>query len=360
MKKKSRIFIITECPYVGIFQAIIVLASELKKLGFELNFIFPEKSRNRYGEQQIEHEKILLKYGNIIHIPLRRKFRYMLFDIFALKRFFKDSKPDIVISYTEYAGKICRFLYNRKLIKNYYHAPQCIGIKRKETFGQFIEFIFEKVLSHNTDYYLACGPSECYLLNKKYNIPSEKIVLCPNFKDIDIPLSNNKKIYEFIYVGRMVRDKGVYQLLDTFKILNLLDKIIMIGDGRELVELRKKYPTVNFLGRLPPEEVLSYLLLSKFFISNSIIEGLPFSLIEAMHMGVVPIVSNVEGHMDLIINNSNGFLYNNQLDFINSIFKAQLIDDKEYNRISFLAKTTIENLIRISKNSIKNNFQKYE
>ena len=134
----------------------------------------------------------------------------------------------------------------------------------------------------------------------------------------------------------------------------------MIGDGRKLVELRKKYPTVNFLGRLSPEEVLSYLSVSKFFISNSVIEGLPFSLIEAMQMGVVPIVSNIEGHMDLIINNSNGFLYNNQLDFINSIFKVQLLDKKEYERISFLAKKTIENLTRIAKESIKTNFQKYE
>ncbi len=360
MKKKNKIFIITECPYVGIFQAILVLSPELKNLGFELNFIFPEKSRNRYGEQQIEHEQILIKYGKIIHLPLRRKLHYILSDVFYLGRFFKNNKPDIVISFTEYSGKICRFLYNRKLIKNYYHAPQCIGIKRKKRFHQLIEFLFEKLLYKNTDYYLACGPSECYLLNKKYKVPPEKIILCPNFKVIEVASFEKKKKYEFIYVGRMVRDKGVYQLLDIFKILNMLDKIIMIGDGRELTKLRKKYPTVNFLGRISPEEVMSYLLVSKFFVSNSVIEGLPFSLIEAMQAGVIPIVSNVEGHMDLIFNNNNGFLYNNQLEFINCIFKVQLLDDKEQDRISFLAKNTITNLTRIAKESIKTNFQKYE
>lgn len=359
MKRKSKIFIVTECPYVGILQAIIALSKELKVLGFDLNFILPLKQRNRYGELQSENEKVLMLYGEVIHLPLRRKYYYILFDIIVFSKFFKNTKPDIVISYTEYAGKICRFLYNKQIIKNYYHAPQCIDVRRKNLFYKFIENLFEKLLSHNVDYYLACGPSECYLLNKEYNIPSEKIILCPNFKDPNVILFN-KKQYEFIYVGRMVKEKGIYQLLDTFKILNSLDKIIMIGDGKEFTKIKQKYPEVVFTGRLSPQKVLEYLSLSNFFISNSIIEGLPFSLIEAMQMGVVPIVSNVEGHKDLIINGSNGFLFNNQLDLINYIFKVQLLDKSEYDRISLLAIKTAENLAKAAKESININFKKYE
>ena len=244
-------------------------------------------------------------------------------------------------------------------MKNYYHAPQCVGVKRKKGFYKFIEIFFEKLLSQKVDYYLACGPSECLILNQKYNVPIEKIVLCPNFKNINRDLST-KKIYEFVYIGRMVKEKGIYKILDIFKILNILDKIVMIGDGKELVKIRKKYPEVNFTGRISSKEVLGYLAVSRFYVSNSIIEGLPFALIEAMQMGVVPIISNVEGHKDLVINNYNGFIYDNQLDLINYVFKTQLLNNKEYDRLSMSASVTAENLAKIAKEDIKINFKKYE
>jgi len=75
----------------------------------------------------------------------------------------------------------------------------------------------------------------------------------------------------------------------------------------DLEVLKRQYPNAKFTGRIAPEEVLAFLSASKFFISNSVIEGLPYALIEAMTYGVVPIVSNVEGHKDLVIDGKNGF-----------------------------------------------------
>jgi len=44
-------------------------------------------------------------------------------------------------------------------------------------------------------------------------------------------------------------------------------------------------------------------------VSSSRIEGLPFNVMEAMHMGLPAVVSAVKGHLDLIRSGENGFLY---------------------------------------------------
>lgn len=71
--KKNKIYIVTECPYVGVFRAIVELSKELKHLSFNISYILPKQARNRYGEKQSEHEEILKQYGRIFHQPLRRK-----------------------------------------------------------------------------------------------------------------------------------------------------------------------------------------------------------------------------------------------------------------------------------------------
>lgn len=359
MMKKNKIYIITECPYVGVFRAIIELSSELKEIGFKITYILPDNARNRYGENQKEHEKIFLKYGKIIYQPLRRKFRYMFSDAVSLKKIIKVNKPDIVVSYTEYAGKICRILYRGGYIKKLFHVPSCVGVKRKKFLSRFVEYIFEKILSKNASFYLACGSSEAYILKDKYKIPIEKIIFLPNLRTFKV-IKSKKFKYDFIYVGRMVKDKGVFELLESFKLLGILEKVLFVGDGKELDKLKFIYPEVKFTGRVSPEEVFNFLSLSKFFVSNSIIEGLPYSLIEAMALGAVPLVSDVEGHKDLIINGRNGFLYNKQIDLVNTIFKAQLIGARDYNEMKESAQKTIINLSKLAKENIKNNFKIYD
>ncbi len=111
MLKKSRIYLITECPYAGILVAMKELSAILVQMGFEVHFLFPEKIRNRYGETQAENEDILKEYGTITHVPLRRSYRFLFQDICFFINFFRDKQSDILISYTSYAGKISRFLY---------------------------------------------------------------------------------------------------------------------------------------------------------------------------------------------------------------------------------------------------------
>jgi len=341
--KKNKIYIITECPYVGVFVAIIELSRILKDLWFEITFLLPIQERNRYWEKQLENEYILNNYWSIVRIPLRRSYKYLISDIYYLKNFLMWNSTDIFISYTNYAWKISRLLYMFWIITNLYHVPSCIQNKRFVWFSKYFEWFIERVLANQTKYYLSCWPSESYILLNKMKVWSDKILLFPNFRSVDF--HHKKKIeYDYIYVGRMTRDKWVERILETFSLNWILNKIVFIWGGWELKKWKIKYPNANFLWRLTNSDVLSYLSRSKFFISASVMEWMPYTLIESMWTGIVPIVSNVEWHKDLIIDGYNWFMFDSDLDLVNIVFKSKFISEEKYNELSILSKKTIDNL----------------
>lgn len=359
--KRNKIFIITECPYSGILTAILNMSSVLVSLGFKITFIIPEKHRNRYGETSEENEKYLLKYGNVLYKPLRRKYRYIASDYFTLKKFFTGQKNYIVLSYASYAGKLCRILFKNGQINILYHVPQCIEIIRRPIWQRPIEYIFEKVLAHHCAYYLACGPEECITLTKNFHVPASKIILATNFTKKQNRSEDSKKaFYDFLIFGRVSKDKRVDLVLEATSILGAQNKVVVIGDGSELNYLRAKYPKVNFLGRINHNEIDEKIKHAKWFLSASIIEGVPFSLLESMANGVVPLVSNVKGHKDIILSGFNGFLFDNSDDLVDSIYKLLFMDDETYKKFSSNAMNTISAIERRTILTITNHFKKYE
>ncbi len=361
--RQTKIYIVTECPYVGIFQAILDLSKVLSSLGFELIYVFPTTPRNRYGELQINHEEILEKYGTIQHTPQRRKYRYLASDLFEFIKFSRRlNDNDIVISFTEYAGKLTRLccLFNKKI--KYYHSHQCIDVFRKKKLTYYFELIVEKLLSQSVDYYLACSPSEVGLLQGTFNVHSGNIIFAPNYRDFERekPETYLKKQYDFVYVGRMVQEKGVAKLAEIFNSLGICYKLTCIGNGADLDYLRSTYPEISFLGYLKHGDVLRLLHKSKFIISNSHIEGLPYSVLEAMNLGVVPILSNVPGHNDLVVPGITGFLYNNTEELRNILFQVVNFDTKIYNEISNNVIKFSKNLEIFGKNAITDHFKKYD
>jgi len=357
-KKKSKIAIITECPYVGVFKAIDNLGCILNDIGFEIIFVLPQIPRNRYGQKQKDQEKKLLKYGSIKYLPLRRKYRYLIFDFIKYLSFLKRERFNIVISFTEYAGKLSRLCYLMNRSSRYYHSHQCVDVYRKKGFEFYIELFIEKSLKNLTDYYIACGPSEVSILIERINVRPEKILFLPNFNELSI-LKNTKKEYDYVYVGRMVDIKGISKVLQIFKELGLSSQLVCIGEGPQLEHFKKIYDETKFLGYLPYDDVLKTVTKSKFIVSYSEIEGLPYSVLEAMSLGVVPIVSRVPGHSDLVLEGVNGFTFCDNVDFREVLFKSSILDSCSYSKISNSSKVMLTRLARYSKLETKKHFNQY-
>ena len=76
--------------------------------------------------------------------------------------------------------------------------------------------------------------------------------------------------------------------------------MIVIGDGSKLSackELARNASNILFTGRI--NNVVDYLLLSDFYISNSKSEGMSMAVCEGIACGLMPILSSIPSHHDV-------------------------------------------------------------
>ncbi|MBN2810094.1 MAG: glycosyltransferase family 4 protein [Deltaproteobacteria bacterium] len=121
--------------------------------------------------------------------------------------------------------------------------------------------------------------------------------------------------YKILFLGRMVREKGIYEVVDTFKLLKekYADvKLVIAGDGPEAVGLQQyvlaeKIDGVVFTGFISGEDKRKILLQCDLFFLPSYSEGLPISVLEAMASAMPVVVSRVGGIKDFFVDGRMGF-----------------------------------------------------
>ncbi|MDA9010027.1 glycosyltransferase [bacterium] len=129
-----------------------------------------------------------------------------------------------------------------------------------------------------------------------------------DFRDVKL---NVEKV-RFLFVGRFLKSKGVEKLIEIFLQLSSLypDSLEMyvVGDTdySNSDNIEKKYISRKFLNENSNIRFFAYTnSLSKFVNSSTIYvslserEGMPFSVLEMLDVGIPCILSNVPGHSDL-------------------------------------------------------------
>lgn len=94
-------------------------------------------------------------------------------------------------------------------------------------------------------------------------------------------------------------------------------EFVWIGDGDNLDEL--KSPNITVTGWLSKEGVKQEIAKADLYLSTSVFEGLPFSVIEAMAMGKCLLLSDCTGNKDLVKNGVNGKVFNTKEEAIDNI-----------------------------------------
>lgn len=89
--------------------------------------------------------------------------------------------------------------------------------------------------------------------------------------------------------------------------------LLLPGDGRLLAECRALARSLGLEGRVlfpgHAEDMAPWYALADAAVSASRSEGLPFNILEAMHLGLPVVASAVKGHTDLIVPGETGLLY---------------------------------------------------
>lgn len=159
-------------------------------------------------------------------------------------------------------------------------------------------------------------PSEFYKLKLiQDGIPENNIEAIHNFIDMD---NYNVEVeddgYAF-YFGRLIKEKGIFTLLEAFK--GLKDKKLLIaGDGPDLEKIKEylnknnMQENVKLLGYIDSDKVKEYVRKSRFIIVPSIwYENCPYSVLETLAIGKPIIGSNLGGIPELVKNNESGLIY---------------------------------------------------
>lgn len=122
----------------------------------------------------------------------------------------------------------------------------------------------------------------------------------------------------FTFIGRLVREKGIIELLKSFKEISLKHpnaKLLLIGG---LLESERDTTSINDIKELLQQDNVIYLgfredihnllALSDVFVLPSYREGLPRSIIEAMAMNNAIIATNIRGCREQVFEGENGYL----------------------------------------------------
>lgn len=121
---------------------------------------------------------------------------------------------------------------------------------------------------------------------------------------------NNGDTIVLSYIGRIIKEKGVLNLLEAFSELRKKYSNIELhiaGDGPLLEKIKNEYTDshIHFLGKLNYEEVMKLCVKTDIFVHPSMYpEGLPTSILEAGVMKCA-VVATDRGGTKEVINNSN-------------------------------------------------------
>jgi glycosyltransferase involved in cell wall biosynthesis len=141
----------------------------------------------------------------------------------------------------------------------------------------------------------------------EFGIPTEKIVVKPNFVENSLPNPKEKKADYFVYAGRLSEEKGIKILIKAFADDRLRQiPLKIIGSGPlewELKQAVEKYnlKNIEILGLLSRLEVLKQMESSIATIFPSILyETFGLTIVESFSVGTSVIASNF-GTMSVLI-----------------------------------------------------------
>ena len=169
---------------------------------------------------------------------------------------------------------------------------------------------------------------------KKFNIKTSGTW----YNSIDVNQKNlPKKTHDtinFLYAGRLIKQKGVENILISFKILekkynNI--KLYIAGDGPELDNYKDIYKSKNivYLGKLDYEDLKKYYAITDIFLYPPLWpEGLPTSILEAGLMKCAVIATNQGGIVEIIKDKYNGLLIDTKYESLKNAMETFINDEK--------------------------------
>lgn len=298
----------------------------------ELYEVIAVSSEKEYLEKIGKKENV-----STFHIEMTRKITPIQDVISVVKMyfFFKKNKPFIVHTHTPKAGIVGMLAAKLAGVPHRLHTVaglpllEATGIKRK-----VLDFVEKVTYSNATKVYPNSNALREIIQQNNYCKASKlKVIGNGSSNGIDTTYFNKSHFsaeqnntlkskleittsdFVFIFVGRIVTDKGINELVAAFSALQKIHtniKLLLVGPFEE--ELNPLQPeTMNEIQTNPniisvgyQNDVRPYFAISTALVFPSYREGFPNVVMQAGAMGLPSIVSNINGCNEIIIEGENG------------------------------------------------------
>lgn len=258
-----------------------------------------------------------------------------LVSLFQLYKHIKKEKPVIVHSITPKAGLLSMLAGKMAGVPVRMHTFTGLIFPSKSGLMQKILIKMDQLLCWAaTDVYPEGNGVRKDLLRYKITSKPLKVLANGNVNGIDTTYFNpdffsaqNKKTFRqelhisenafvFIFVGRLVGDKGINELVRAFRKLNSTgkqrSKLLLVGPfERELDSLHpetereiRENPDILSVGYQP--DVRPYFSIANALVFPSYREGFPNVVLQAGAMGLPSIVTDINGCNEIIVEGING------------------------------------------------------
>jgi glycosyltransferase involved in cell wall biosynthesis len=273
------------------------------------------------------------------HIEFTRQIT-LLKDLKALCRLYnyiKNEKPDIVHTHTPKAGLIG--MLAAWLAKVPYRLHTVAGMPLMETTGlkrQILNITEKITYKCATKVYPNSVGLKTFIENQSFCHPDKlKIIAGGSSNGIDtsffsrenVSIAHQKQLQSalgikqndvvFCFVGRLVKDKGINELVNAFIGLNSSykdTKLLLVGPYE--TELDPLNENIEYTIKTNPaiietgfqDDVRPYLSISNIFVFPSYREGFPNAVLQAGAMNLPCVVTDINGCNEIITNNVNGII----------------------------------------------------
>jgi glycosyltransferase involved in cell wall biosynthesis len=313
-----KIFIISQgvpsesAPLNGIFAWDQALA--LKKLGHEVSVMALDFRRvfdRRFGKQYFKKDGINV-YQYSLHTGIYRRFLSILGRVCA--KVYRDmvkeqGEPDVVHSHFYFMGAILASMPKR---------PACPVVITEHSSklnkdASLISELDKKLARMAYDYadgVIAVSNALAKKLKTNFSVDAEVIPDMFNLPKVE-PVAKDDNVFRVVSVGRIVRGKGFFKLVNAFYQAQIPEnsELIIIGDGplKEFIQEGLVNHRTRLVGLKSREEIVRYLQSADMFALLSQSETFGVSCIEALSVGLPVLVTRCGGPEDFI-NESNGML----------------------------------------------------
>lgn len=313
---------VTASVSVGLFEPIV---KDLQERGYEIVSVSsPGESLIRLREKGVK----------VIEVPMERHIS-LFKDLKSLMRLiyvFRKEKPYMVHSMTPKAGMLCMLAAWITRVPRRVHTftglvwPTSTGLKRK------ILMATDWLTCACATHIIPEGRGVMNDLQSHITKKPMKVLGYGNVRGVDMEKFSRRQeveemakkmkqegIFTFIFVGRIVGDKGVNELVSAFAELHKKyenTRLLLVGRFEdeldpleaETLKVMNDNHGIESLGPKYGNELLAYYATSDCFVFPSYREGFPNTVMEAGAMGLPSIVTDINGSREIIMDGKNGVI----------------------------------------------------